>query len=157
MKNVVTLLLLLFLSASGSALAKESLTEADLTALTEQFIAAKNARQQPDSDREDIEHFLSFIADTFVDEHVKFNVTVTDKSTLRSGMVEKLKDKIIFSNIDIVEMMIGSNIVFVKYREHVKGQPAHMDKPFEFKVDNIMSLEYNDDGKITHIRRHHGL
>ncbi|MEO1596615.1 MAG: hypothetical protein AAFS02_15345 [Pseudomonadota bacterium] len=45
----------------------------------EAFIEAMNARQQPDSDAEDIDRFLALFADNVVDEHIKFNVTVTDK------------------------------------------------------------------------------
>ena len=151
------LLSLLTYLVSLSAQANSPLTEAELIALTQQFIEAKNQRQQPDSDEKDVEHFLSFLADEFKDEHVKFNVTVTSKEELKAGMIAKLDDKIDFSNIDIVEIMVGRNVTFVKFSEHAKGQPSHMDKPIEYTAINIMSLEFNDLGKITHIRRHHGL
>ncbi|WP_338294611.1 nuclear transport factor 2 family protein [Planctobacterium marinum] len=156
MKKVISILILLCL-ASFTSYAANQLTEQQIKNLTQDFIAAKNARQQPDSDEEDVEHFLSFIADEFKDEHLKFNVTVTSKEELRAGMLAKLEDKIIFSSIEILEMMIGSNVVFVKFKEHAKGQPAHLDKPIEYSAINIMSLEFTDSGKIKHIRRHHGL
>ncbi len=133
------------------------LSEQALVDKTEAFIAAKNARQQPKSNEADVDHFISFLADDFVDEHVKFNVTVTQKSELRKGMVAKLQDEIHFSNIDILQMMVGRNVVFVKFKEHAKGRPAHLDKAIEYTAVNIMSLEFNDEGLITHIRRHHGL
>ena len=72
-------------------------------------------------------------------------------------MLAKLEDKMFFSNIDILEMMTGRNVTFVKFKEHAKGQPVHMDKPIEYTAINIMSLEFNETGKIKHIRRHHGL
>ena len=155
MKNVLTILFFYFISTSVHA--ASPLSESDLRKLTQQFIEAKNQRQQPDSNEEDIDYFLSFLADEFKDEHVKFNVTITSKDELRSGMIAKLEDKIYFSNIEILEIMIGSNVAFVKFKEHAKGQPSHMDKPFEYTAINIMSLEFNDLGKIKHIRRHHGL
>lgn len=155
MKNVLTILFLYFISSSVQA--ASSLSESELRKLTLQFIEAKNQRQQPDSNKEDIDYFLSFLADEFKDEHVKFNVTITSKDELQSGMVAKLKDKIFFSNIEILEIMIGRNVAFVKFKEHAKGQPSHMDKPIEYTAINIMSLEFNDLGKIKHIRRHHGL
>lgn len=145
------------LSFSAYAKAEKPLSETQLTDLTRQFIEAKNARQQPASDAADIEYFLSFIDDAFVDEHVKFNVVVTSKDELRSGMLAKLKDKMYFSNIEILDIMVGRNVTFVKFSEHAKGQPAHMDAPVEYTAQNIWSLEFNDSGKITHIRRHHGL
>ena len=129
----------------------------ELRTITEQFILAKNARQKPDADIDDIDHFLSFLADEFVDEHVRFGVTVTDREELRKGMVAKLEDEIHFSRIDILEMMVGRNVVFVKFREHAKGQPRHVNEPIEYTAVNIMSLEFDEDGRIRHIRRHHGL
>lgn len=155
MKKVLTILFFYFILSSVHAASQ--LSESELRKLTQQFIEAKNQRQQPDSNKEDIDYFLSFLADEIKDEHVQFNVTVTSKDELRSGMVAKLEDKIYFSNIEILEIMIGRNVAFVKFKEHAKGQPSHMDKPIEYTAINIMSLEFNDLGKIKHIRRHHGL
>ena len=95
------------------------------------------------------------MADEFIDEHLKFNVTMTSKEELRLGVIAKMKDKVIFSEIKIDQMMIGSNVVFVKYTEHAKVKPSHMDKVIEYTSTNIMSLEFDDNGLIKHIRRHH--
>lgn len=137
-------------------IANTALTEVYLTDKTKAFIAAKNARQQPDTTVEDIDHFIGFLADDFIDEHIKFNVTVTDKAALRQGMIAKMKDDVYFSNIRIDQLMVGRNVVFVKYTEHAKVKPSHMDKVIEYTSTNIMSLEFNDSGLIKHIRRHHG-
>jgi len=67
-----------------------------------------------------------------------------------------MKDEVFFSEIKIDQMMTGRNVVFVKYTEHAKVKPSHMDKVVEYTSSNIMSLEFNDDGFIKHIRRHHG-
>ena len=128
----------------------QSLNAEHLTQLTTQFISAKNARQQPKSTEKDVDHFLSFLANEFIDEHVKFDVTITDKSELRKGMVAKLEDDIHFSNIEILEMMTGRNVVFVKFKEHAKGHPSHLDAPVEYTSINIFSLEFNNEGKIIH-------
>ena len=147
----------IFLALSLTSNAAESLSKEALQAKAEAFIAAKNARQQPASTVKDVEHFLSFIADEFVDEHVRFNVTVTDKSEMRKMMIAKLKDKIIFSNMTIEQLMFGRDLVIVKYKEHAKGKPSHLDKAVEYQTSNIMTLEFNAEGKIKHIRRHHGM
>lgn len=149
--------ILMFYFVSMTALSAEPLDESKLRELTKQFIEAKNLRQQPNSDEKDVDHFLSFLADDFKDEHVKFNVTVTNKDELRSAMIAKLEDKIYFSNINILDIMVGRNVTFVKFKEHAKGHPSHMDRPIEYTAINIMSLEFNEHGKIKHIRRHHGL
>lgn len=144
------------LGTSAFAEGNEPLSEAVLKQRAEAFIQAKNARQQPDTTISDIDHFISFLADEFIDEHVKFNVTITDKAELREGMILKMKDEVFFSEIKIDQMMTGRNVVFVKYTEHAKVKPSHMDKVVEYTSSNIMSLEFNDDGFIKHIRRHHG-
>lgn len=153
MKFVITLISLFFFSLT--AFADEKLSESELKQKAEAFIQAKNARQQPNTTIEDIDHFISFLADEFIDEHLKFNVTITSKEELRKGMIAKMKDKVIFSEIKIDQMMFGRNVVFVKYTEHAKVKPSHMDKVIEYTSTNIMSLEFGDNGLIKHIRRHH--
>jgi hypothetical protein len=140
---------------SLSAFADETLSESELIQKAEAFIQAKNVRQQPGTTVEDIDNFISFLADDFIDEHLKFNVTVSSKDELRQGMIAKMKDKVIFSEIKIEQMMTGRNVVFVKYTEHAKVKPSHMDKVVEYTSTNIMSLEFDDTGLIKHIRRHH--
>jgi hypothetical protein len=140
-----------------SSVSHAELTEEELVSTTQAFIAAKNARQQPDSNVADVDQFLSFLDDNVIDEHVKFNVTITNKAALREGMLAKLEDKIIFSHMEIIDMMVGKNVVFVKFKEHAKGQPSHLTHPIEYTAINIMSLEFNEKGKIAHIRRHHGM
>jgi hypothetical protein len=132
---------------SSISLAK-ALTEENLNDLAHKFVSAKNARQQPDTTVNDIENYLSLLADEFVDEHIKYNVTETDKNKLRKNMMEKMNDKVISSSIKIEELMIGSNVVFIKMFETGKVKPAHLDKIIEYNATNIVSLEFNDDGLI---------
>lgn len=54
-------------------------------------------------------------------------------------------------------MMFGSNVAFVKYIEHAKVKPSHLDEVIEYTSTNLLSLEFNSEGLITHIRRHHGV
>lgn len=152
-KLALFLLLILYATSAASehVFSKEALEQMALA-----FIEAKNARQQPGSGPEDIENFLALLADDFVDEHIKFGVTVTNKSELRAGMTQKLEDKVFFSRIEIDQVMIGRNVVFVKYTETAKVKPVHLDEAIEYSSTNIVSLEFNDQGLIKHIRRHHG-
>ena len=153
-KAVISSFVLLFCS---SVLANSPLTESQLKEKAEAFIKAKNARQQPETQLSDIEHFLSLLADDFVDEHIRFNVTVTSKEELRTGMINKMKDEVHYSNIHIDSMMLGRNVAFVKYTESAKVKPNHLDKVIEYTSSNIVSLEFDENGLIKHIRRHHGL
>ena len=53
--------------------------------------------------------------------------------------------------------MVGWNVAFVQYTEHARGKPAHLDEFIEYTATNLMALEFDGQGKITHIRRYHGL
>ena len=148
------LLIIIFLFSSASI--AKSFTSEQLTELANSFVKAKNARQQPETKIQDIDNYLSLLANDFIDEHIKYNVIINDKAELRTSMIAKMADKIISSSISISELMIGSNVVFIKMIETGKVKPSHLDKVIEYKVTNVVSLEFNNDGLIKHIRRHHG-
>lgn len=148
------MLICFLLSFSGNA--KDKFTSEQLIEKAKAFVTAKNARQQPNTTTKEIDYFISLLADDFIDEHVKFNFTYTDKSKLREDMISKLNDEVIYSSIEINEVMVGANVVFVKMTESGKVKPAHLDKTIEYNKTNIVSLEFNQLGLIKHIRRHHG-
>ncbi|RLV59739.1 nuclear transport factor 2 family protein [Parashewanella curva] len=141
---------------SFSSFAQEPLSRDQLLEKANGFIAAKNARQQPDSSTKDIDHFISLLANEFVDEHIKHNFTYTNKSSLRKDMLAKLKDEIAFSNIKINTIMVGANVVFINYTESAKVKPFHLDKFINYSSTNIVSLEFDKSGLIKRIRRHAG-
>ena len=149
-------LVLVLALGTTSSIAQDGFSEETLQKMAIAFIDAKNARQQPDSDAEDIEAFLALLADDFIDEHIKFGVTVTEKSELRAGMFGKLEDEVFYSRIEINQVMTGRNVVFVKYTESAKVKPSHLDRVVEYSSTNIVSLEFDERGLIKHIRRHHG-
>lgn len=149
-------LLLLFVFLPLSFAANAALSEGELEQLATKFVEAKNAQQQPDTTIQDIDAFINLIADEFVDEHVKFKVTITEKSALRKGLIAKMSDKIYYSSIVINEIMTGENVAIIKMTESGKVRPNHLDKDITYSSVNIVTLEFNDDKLITHIRRHHG-
>ncbi|UJX26974.1 nuclear transport factor 2 family protein [Pseudoalteromonas sp. CF6-2] len=154
MKKSILVLICFLLSFSGSA--KDKFTSEQLIEKAKTFVAAKNARQQPNTTIKEIDYFISLLADDFIDEHVKFKFVYTDKSKLREDMISKLNDEVIFNSIEINEVMVGANVVFVKMTESGKVKPAHLDKIIEYNKTNIVSLEFDQLGLIKHIRRHHG-
>jgi len=136
--------------------AKNTFTSSELEKLSQNFVKAIEARQQPDTKIEDIDHYISLLADDFIDEHIKYKFTYTDKAKLKEDMIAKMDGKIIFFSINIDEMLIGNNATFIEMTETIKGKPSHLNKIIEYTKTNIVSLEFNDKGLITHIRRHHG-
>ena len=154
MKNSILVLICFLFSLSSNA--EELLTSEKLIEKAKAFVSAKNARQQPNATRKEIDNYISLLSDNFVDEHVKFNFTYTSKAKLREDMVSKLEDEVIYSNIELVELMVGANVVFIKMIESGKVKPAHLDKTIEYNKTNIVSLEFDQSGLVKHIRRHHG-
>lgn len=139
-------------SHGGSGLSQQQLKAKALT-----WVKAKNARQQPNTTLADIDFYIDLLSNSFVDEHIKYNVVFQgDKPKLRASMAEKLKDKILYTNIEVNEIMIGVDVVFIKMTESGRVKPAHLDKEIDYKTTNIVSLEYDENGLIKHIRRHHG-
>ncbi len=148
---------ILILSVFYAPFIEAALSEPVLKMKAKAFIEAKNARQQPNTREQDIDHFISLLADNFIDEHVKYQVTVSDKAEMRAGMIAKMKDEVYYSNIRIDDMIVGANVVFLKYTEKAKVKPVHLDRIVEYTSSHLLSLEINDEGLITHIRRHHAL
>ena len=153
MQKFIVGLLVIF---SITVYAKNTFTSTQLEKLSKDFVKAIDARQQPDTKIEDIDHYISLLADNFIDEHIKYKFTYTDKVKLREDMIAKMSSEIIFSAIKIDEMIIGSNATFIKMTETIKGKPSHLNKIVEYTKTNVLSVEFNDQGLITHIRRHHG-
>lgn len=152
-KSILVLISFLFVFSSH---AKNKFTSEQLIEKAKTFVATKNARQQPNTTIKEIENYISLLSDDFIDEHVKFKFTYTDKAKLRKDMISKLKDEVIQSNIEINEVMVGANVVFIKMTESGKVKPAHLDKTIEYNKTNIVSLEFDKSGLVKHIRRHHG-
>ncbi|UAA40682.1 nuclear transport factor 2 family protein [Paraneptunicella aestuarii] len=150
------LLLILVCGIFASNAYASGLSEQELKAKATQFLQAKEAKQQPSTTEADIDHFLSFFSDEFTDEHVKFNVTVTDKNEFKQGLMGKMQDEIAYNKIEIGEMLIGANVVAVKFTENGKVKPSHLNKFIEYSVPHIMVMEFDEKGLIKHLRRHHG-
>ena len=151
-----SILVFIFFILSFSSIAKEKFSKGQLAQKAKAFVSAKNARQQPDTTIKEIDHYISLLSNDFIDEHVKYKFTYTEKAILRADIVSKLKDEVINSNIEINEIMVGANVVFIKMTETGKVKPAHLDKTIEYNKTNIVSIEFDEVGLIKHIRRHHG-
>lgn len=134
---------------------KGILQEKNWVPKTESFIQAYSAKQQSNSNAADVEHFLYFFADDFKDEHIKYNVIVSYKEIFRKGLMEKLRNKVYYHLVNIEDMMVGSNVVFLKIKIKAKVKPFLMDTVVEHTTGQIMLIEYNEDGLIKHLRRNH--
>jgi hypothetical protein len=51
--------------------------------------------------------------------------------------------------------MMGSHVAFVKIKIWAKVKPFHMDTIVEHTTRQIMSMEFDENGLIKHLRRQH--
>ena len=72
-----------------------------------------------------------------------------------NGLVEKLQNKVYFHRVTIEDIMMGNNVAFVKIKIWAKVKPYHMDTIVEHTTGQIMSIEFDENGLIKHLRRHH--
>ena len=63
--------------------AKNTFTSSELEKLSQNFVKAIEARQQPGTKIEDIDHYISLLADNFIDEHIKYKFIYNYKVKLR--------------------------------------------------------------------------
>lgn len=156
MNKFIVGIIIIFSTFSTFSEAKESFSPPQLKELAEAYVKAKSSRQQPSATVKEIDNYVSLLADDFIDEHIKYNFTYTNKAKLKSDMVAKLKDEFFYSHITIKELMYGANVVFIKMTEKTKVKPHRLDKVIEHETTYIHSLEFDEKGLIKHIRRHAG-
>ncbi|ABZ75832.1 hypothetical protein Shal_1263 [Shewanella halifaxensis HAW-EB4] len=158
MRNMLVFKLsLCFLSLffSTASFALDNLSEAQLKQKGLEFVAAKNARQRLDSGVEDIDHYLSLLSESFIDEYVHYKVTFSaDKTKLRARLIEKMKQQTLENQVQIQQMIVGPNVVVLKLREKGKIKPTGQSQSLDIDRLSVISLEFDKQGRISHIRRH---
>ena len=151
-KFILTILCTAFMLIAS---AQRDTTKTNLIDRTTSFINAYSSKQQPNSTVDDVDHFLSFFADDFKDEHIKYGVVVEDKAEFKNGLVDKLQNKVYLHRVTIEDIMMGNKVAFVKIKIWAKVKPYHMDTIVEHTTGQIMSIEFDERGLIKHLRRHH--
>ena len=145
----------LFSLLPNTSFALDSLTDAQLKQKGQAFVAAKEARQQPNSTIEDVEHYIDLLSDNFIDEYVQYQVTfAADKAKLKARLIEKLKDEVLEHQVQILQMMTGPNVVMLKIAEKGKLKPAGQYRVINIDRVSVISLEFDKQGLISHIRRY---
>ena len=69
-------------------------------------------------------------------------------------MIRKMEDDIRFGEMRINQIMVGNNVAFVKFTEHVILKREGSAELVDHTGVTVISLEFNEYGLIKHIRRH---
>ena len=143
------------LMVTNVSLASAGLSEAQLKQKGLDFVAAKNARQSLASDVDDIDHYLTLLSDTFIDEYVHFKVTFSaEKAKLRQRLIEKMSQQAIENQVQIQQILVGPNLVVLKLKEKGQITPSGQSQPMAIDRVSVITLEFDKQGLISHIRRH---
>ncbi|MGS0682459.1 hypothetical protein ACVBIL_15005 [Shewanella sp. 125m-7] len=155
--RVLVFLILSFTSLvfANYSFASAGLSEVQLEQKGVEFVAAKNARQRLDSGVEDIDHYLSLLSESFIDEYVHYKVTFSaDKTKLRARLIEKMKQQTLENQVQLQQMVVGPNVVVLKLVEKGKIKPTGQSQVLDIDRMSVVTLEFDKQGLISHIRRH---
>jgi len=119
--------------------------------LVQSFVSAYVAVKQPKVNKQDLEHYFSYMDDDITDFHAAYGVTIKGKDRKRKGILKKAQEMISF-HMDIESITIGSETAVVVVNEDSKYYKD--EKLKHFKGRTIVVLEFNDKGLINHMRRY---
>jgi hypothetical protein len=122
--------------------------------LIKSFILASEKARQPNAKPENVEHYLAFFTDDFIDHHIAYRVSFTGKDVLRKGIIRKSASMV--SIVETIEdIILGNDTAVVAVLEDSKYYKN--DKLKHFKGRNILVLEFNEQDLITQMRRYQDL
>ncbi|MCH9693485.1 MAG: nuclear transport factor 2 family protein [Gammaproteobacteria bacterium] len=129
--------------------------ETDTKRFVDAYLAARTATQQPDATVEDLEHYLSFLAEDVGYQHLPYNDDDSrhpdGKKGMREGMTYYLGKSKSFS-AELVNYTYGFNVVAIQYEgvhEYQReGEPLTVNR---YKAMDVLEIE---DGKVSVIREY---
>ena len=114
-------------------------------------MAAHTALYQPGQTSQDIERFLSFMADDISDYHAAYGVTLKGKDVYRKSVPDKIKTAVSYA-FEIGSLIIGKQTAVVAFKEHSVDKSG--DKAVAYEGRTLLVIEFNQQGKIGHLRRY---
>lgn len=115
------------------------------------FMTAHEALYQPSATSDDIEAYLRFMTDDITDYHAAYGVTLEGKDVFRENLPDKAARSISYQLV-IESMQIGSNVAVVTFVEDSRSRRE--SDIVDFRGRTVLVLEFNNEGRITHMRRY---
>lgn len=129
------------LSASGP-------TKLEVAALIEANQQAKRTGAQ-----EDIERFVSLLAEDVVDEHVNYGVTFSGRDFFRENIPGKAQS-IVDLSYELDRIILGQSMAVVSY--DYRSVEKSGEETMSYTGTWILTLEYDENGLVSRIRRFRG-
>lgn len=128
-------------------------SQANQTALTmNDFVAAYQASMQPNAKEQLARVFTDMFSEDVVDVHVAYNVTVKGNDKMRNNILAynkrmktyKAQGELVHWNNYFAALILKESSSYLK-----------QGKLKEYNGNTFLVMEFNDVGKIKHIRRYH--
>ena len=148
--------ILLLLLSIYSALASVNAAEFDAEIFANNYFNAWTATQTPKATKNDIEHYLSFLADDIGHQHLPYDVNderdPEGKNNMREGMNYYLGAHLEYTGT-LINKILGNNVVIIQYDTSSKG--IHPQTK-ELITQNYRTLEILEieNGKVSVIRKY---
>jgi len=121
------------------------------------YFEAWTATQSPHATKEDLEHYLSFLAEDVGHEHIPYDTDDTrypdGKESMREGMTRYLGVHIEY-HAKLIALTYGLNAVAIQF-EVSKKAIRDPDQPIVSITYNSLELLEIENGKVSVIRKYH--
>jgi hypothetical protein len=121
------------------------------------YLEAWTATQSPNATKDDIEHYLSFLAEDVGHEHIPHDTDDTrypdGKESMREGMTYYLGKHIEY-HAKLIALTYGLNAVVIQFEVSLKAKRGP-DQPIVSMTYNSLELLELENGKVSVIRKYH--
>ncbi len=120
------------------------------------YFEAWVATQSPEATEEDVEHYLSFLAEDVGHQHLPYDPDATrhptGKQEMREGMTYYLGAHTEYQGT-LLDHMYGHDVVIIKYESASKGVHPQTGQEMvqQFVTVEVLELE---DGKVSVVRKY---
>ncbi|GIU46890.1 hypothetical protein TUM4438_24090 [Shewanella sairae] len=140
----------------GLASAKEVNLDVNLDDYAASYFAAWTASQSPDATEQDLEHYLTFLADDIGHQHLPYDNDDTrnpnGKAQFREGMSYYLGSHTRYF-AQLKEVTIGHNVIVITYATSSSGKHPQTGQIINQQFDTMEVLEM-ENGKVSVIRKY---
>jgi len=128
----------------------------DAQAFANAYFTAWTATQSPDATEDDLENYLSLLADDVGHQHLPYDTDDSrnpdGKQAMREGMTFYLGKHIEYQ-ATLVDIIYGLNAVAIQFEVSLKARRSPDEPVMEMSYNTMEVLEI-EDGKVSMIRKY---
>ena len=152
MKKFISLTVVIFLGISFHSNADEFNAEQ----FAKDYFSAWTATQKPTTTKQDLEHYLGFLAEDVGHQHLPYDTDDTrkpdGKQSMREGMTFYLGKHIEY-NAELINVAYGLNVVAIQFEVSLKARRGPEEPVTVMNYNSLEVLEI-ENGKVSMIRKY---